>query len=165
MEHYSIFQNDWITNESISHLPHVGNASCMRSRKDNRLPSPFQCNNRCWLQVISDLPDSVHVYAMTTIVRHVHFPKCLPEVCLGVRVWRHVILEYGDECWPSKCWHLGRAQNHYYYATMTCIKYRNPGFKTELHLTGVAGRLEGGLVLTNELWRELWERFGQAIFY
>ena len=64
----------------------------------------------------------------------------------------------------SKCWHLGRARD-YYHATMTCIKYRNPGFKTELHLTGVAGRLEGGLVLTNELWRELWERFGQAIFY
>ena len=86
MEHYSVFQIDWITNESISHLAHVENASCMRSRKDNRLPSPFQCNNRCWLQVISDLPDSVHVYAMTTIARHVHFPKCLQEVCLGVRV-------------------------------------------------------------------------------
>ena len=97
-----------------------------------------------------------------------YFQKDLPrnnldsEVVIGrkEREWYPFVFHDG-----SKCLRLERAQNHYYHATMTCIKYRNPGFKTELHLTGVAGRLEGGPVLKNGLWRELWERFGQAIFY
>ena len=33
------------------------------------------------------------------------------------------------------------------------------------HLTGVAGRLEGWLVLSNGMWQELWERLGEVIFY
>ena len=33
------------------------------------------------------------------------------------------------------------------------------------HFTGVAGRLEGWLVLSNGMWQELWERLGEVIFY
>lgn len=33
------------------------------------------------------------------------------------------------------------------------------------HLTGVAWRLEGWLVLSNGMWQELWERLGEVVFY
>ena len=95
-----------------------------------------------------------------------YFERDLPsntldsEVVVGrkERDWYPFVFHDG-----SKCWRLGRSQNHYYHASTVCIKTRNPLF-TESHLTGVARRLEGGLILSNELLRQLWERFRQAVF-
>ena len=63
----------------------------------------------------------------------------------------------------SKCWRMGRSQNHYYYPKVSCLKSRNPNFKVS-DLTSLLHRIEGGLLVSNEMTRELWERFGDSIF-
>lgn len=63
----------------------------------------------------------------------------------------------------SKCWRMGRSQNHYCHAKVSCLKSRNPNFKTS-DMTSLLNRVEGGLLVSNEMARELWERIGDSIF-
>ena len=75
-----------------------------------------------------------------------------------------------ERCWfplvfsdSSKCWRMGRSQNNYYHMKVSCLKSRNPNFKVS-DLTSLLHRIEGGLLVSNEMTRELWERFGDSIF-
>ena len=47
---------------------------------------------------------------------------------------------FGDR---SKCWRIGRSQNHYYHLTEDCLKSRNSNFQIS-HLTALLNRVEGG---------------------
>ena len=63
----------------------------------------------------------------------------------------------------SKCWRMSRVQNHYYHINLPCLKNRNHDF-TISHLTSLLSRMEGGLIISNAMAQELWERFGETIF-
>lgn len=62
----------------------------------------------------------------------------------------------------SKCWRMGWSQNHYYHPKVSCLKSRNPNFKVS-DLTSLLHRIEGGFLVSNEMTRELRERFGDSI--
>lgn len=64
----------------------------------------------------------------------------------------------------SKCWRMGRSQNHYYHPKVSCLRSRNPNFKTS-DLASLLERVEGGLLLSNEMARDLWEPIGDDLFH